>query len=112
MKDLDISESCLHNWMTQANSGESGSSVRLSIAEKKELAELCRKNRQLELGNEILKRAATISRERTCSRSNVPAGGNDVVVACRVLNMPRSGHYEWRDRPISGRARQNELLLK
>jgi transposase len=57
-KDLGISESCLRNWMAQADADESGSATRLTSAEKKELAELRRKNRQLEMENEILKRAA------------------------------------------------------
>jgi transposase len=57
-KDLGISESCLRNWMAQADADENGSGVRLTSAEKKELAELRRKNRQLEMENEILKRAA------------------------------------------------------
>jgi putative transposase len=29
-----------------------------------------------------------------------------------VLNVSRSGYYDWRDRPISPRAQDNELLLK
>jgi transposase len=57
-KDLGISESCLRNWLAQADADENGSTARLTSAEKKELAELRRKNRQLELENEILKRAA------------------------------------------------------
>ena len=54
-KDLGISESCLRNWMAQAD--DNGSKVKLTSTEKKELAELRRKNRQLEM-DEILKRAA------------------------------------------------------
>jgi transposase len=57
-KDLGISESCLRNWMAQADADENGGTTRLTSAEKKELTELRRKNRQLELENEILKRAA------------------------------------------------------
>lgn len=58
-KDLGISQSCLRNWMTQADADENrGNATRLTSAEKKELAELRRKNRQLEMENEILKRAA------------------------------------------------------
>ena len=57
-KDLGISESCLRNWLAQADADESGSSVKATTAEKKEIAELRRKNRQLEMENEILKRAA------------------------------------------------------
>jgi transposase len=45
--------------MTQADTDENGGgATRLTSAEKKELAELRRKNRQLEMENEILKRAA------------------------------------------------------
>jgi transposase-like protein len=59
-KDLGISRSCLQNWVNQADAddGEKGESGRLTSAEKKELAELRRRNRQLETENEILKRAA------------------------------------------------------
>lgn len=57
-KDLGISESCLRNWMAQADADTNGSATKLTSAEKKELAELRRKNRQLEMENEILKRAA------------------------------------------------------
>lgn len=57
-KELGISESCLRNWMAQATADENGSAARLTSAEKKELAELRRKTRQLEMENEILKRAA------------------------------------------------------
>lgn len=57
-KDLGISESCLRNWMAQADADDNGSATKLTSAEKKELTELRRKNRQLEMENEILKRAA------------------------------------------------------
>jgi transposase len=57
-KDLRISESCLRNWLAQAETDENGSATRLTSAEKKELAELRRDKRRLELENEILKRAA------------------------------------------------------
>ncbi len=56
--DLGISDSCLRNWMAQADADENGSPVKLTSAEKKELAELRRRTKQLELENEILKRAA------------------------------------------------------
>jgi transposase len=57
-KDLGISESCLRNWLAQADADESGSQLKPTSAEKKEIAELRRKNRQLEMENDILKRAA------------------------------------------------------
>jgi transposase len=57
-KDLRISESCLRNWVAQADADERGSRIRLSSDEKKELAQLRRDKRRLELEVEILKRAA------------------------------------------------------
>lgn len=57
-KELRISESCLRNWIAQATADESPNSVRPTSAEKKELVELRRQIRQLEMENEILKRAA------------------------------------------------------
>ena len=57
-KDLRISESCLRNWLAQADTDESGSETRLTSADKKELAALRRDKRRLELEVDILKRAA------------------------------------------------------
>ncbi len=47
-KDLGISDSCLRNWMRQAEADENGSGDRLSSSDKKDLVELRRRNRQLE----------------------------------------------------------------
>jgi transposase len=57
-KDLRISESCLRNWVAQADVDDNGSETQLSSKEKKELVELRRDKRRLELEVEILKRAA------------------------------------------------------
>ena len=57
-KDLRISESCLRNWVAQADVDDNGSATELSSKEKKELAELRRDKRRLETEVEILKRAA------------------------------------------------------
>ena len=50
-KDLRISESCLRNWMAQADVDDSGSATQLTSEEKKELAELRRDKRRLEMEN-------------------------------------------------------------
>jgi transposase len=57
-KELSISESCLRNWMAQADADDDNASPRLSSDEKRELAELRKTTRRLEVENEILKRAA------------------------------------------------------
>jgi transposase len=56
-KDLGISESCLRRWMEQADVDE-GVKEGLSSEEKRELVELRRRNRVLEMEIEILKRAS------------------------------------------------------
>ena len=55
--DLGISDSCLRNWMAQADIDE-GRREGLSSWEREELVELRRVTRTLKLENEILKRAA------------------------------------------------------
>ncbi|MCA1702875.1 MAG: transposase [Actinobacteria bacterium] len=57
-KDLGVSESCLRNWLAQADVDDNGSQTHLTSVQKKELAELRRDKRRLELEVEILKRAA------------------------------------------------------
>ena len=57
-KELQISESCLRNWLAQADAEDGSRPDRLNGGEKQELSELRRRNRQLEMENEILKRAA------------------------------------------------------
>jgi transposase len=56
-KDLQISESCLRRWMDRADVDE-GHKPGVSSDEHQELVELRRKNRVLEMENEILKRAS------------------------------------------------------
>jgi len=56
-RDLGISDSCLRNWMTQADVDD-GTRPGLSNDERAELVALRRKNRVLELEVEILKRAS------------------------------------------------------
>jgi len=55
--DLGISESCLRNWMAQADVND-GRRPGLTGDERAELVALRRKNRVLELEVEILKRAS------------------------------------------------------
>ena len=57
-KELQISESCLRNWIAQDDADNNGSDTQLTSKEKKELADLRRDKRRLESENEILKRAA------------------------------------------------------
>jgi len=56
--DLGISDSCLRNWMRQADLDEGGRNDGLTTAERAELVSLRRELRVAKMENEILKRAA------------------------------------------------------
>jgi transposase len=56
-RDLGISESCLRNWMHR-DAVDSGRKLGVSSDEHRELVELRRRLRVLEMENEILKRAS------------------------------------------------------
>lgn len=56
--DLGISDSCLRNWMAQADRDDGRRSDGVSTADREELVQLRRELRVARLENEILKRAA------------------------------------------------------
>ena len=56
-RNLGVSESCLRRWRSQ-DEVDAGRVEGLTSSEKRELVELRRKNRVLEMENEILKRAS------------------------------------------------------
>ena len=57
-KDLGVAESGLRRWMKQADLDEGRRGDGLASEERRELADLRRRNRVLEMENEILKRAS------------------------------------------------------
>ncbi len=57
-KDLGIAESCLRNWLRQADRDDGVRQDGLTSDERRELAELRRRTRVLEMENEKLKRAS------------------------------------------------------
>ncbi|GLI29972.1 transposase-like protein IS3/IS911 [Brachybacterium conglomeratum] len=69
-KDFGISESCLTNWMRQADV-EDGARPGTTREESSELRDLRRRNRLLEQENEVLRRAAAY-----LSQANLPGKGS------------------------------------
>ncbi len=65
-KDFGISESCLRNWLSKADV-EDGKRPGVSETESAELRELRRRNRLLEMENEVLRKAAAY-----LSQANLP----------------------------------------
>ncbi len=106
-RDLGISESRPRTWMAQADADENGAGRRLAGAEKRELAELRGRDRLLEQENEIPRRAAAcFARENVFPQiafrlaRELAADGMDAAAAGRALGVPRSGYYEWKERPV------------
>ena len=64
--DFGISESCLTNWLKQADV-EDGTKPGTTVSENSELRDLRRRNRLLEQENEVLRRAAAY-----LSQANLP----------------------------------------
>ncbi|MGH3937405.1 MAG: transposase [Pseudonocardiaceae bacterium] len=84
-KQLSISKSCLRNWMAQADADENGSDSRSTSAEKRELTQLRRDKRRLEMENEILKRAAAYFAPRPLRLSStMPPSPPDVTITLRT----------------------------
>ena len=116
-KNLGISESCLPRWRRE-EAIDAGVVEGLTSDERRELAELRRKNRVLEMEVEILKRAsAYFARENVLPKTGfrcveeLAEAGFPVAVARRVLKVSRSGFYEWRDRPASRRTMADRELM-
>jgi transposase len=81
-EDLGISDSCLRNWMAQADIDE-GRREGLSSREREELVELRRVTRTLKVENEILKRAAAyFARENVLPKGSTPSSA-DAATTCR-----------------------------
>ena len=70
VKDVGISESCLTNWMRQADI-EDGNRPGKTREESTELRDLRRRNRLLEQENEVLRRATAY-----LSQANLPGKGS------------------------------------
>ena len=68
--DFGISETCLQNWLRQADV-EAGRKPGVTSSESAELRELRKRNRLLEPENEVLRRAAAY-----LSQANLPGKGS------------------------------------
>ena len=87
-RDFGISESCLRNWMAQADRDEGRRRDGLTSAKHEELVKLRRELRVAKLEVEILKRAAAgSSGQRNMSSRTVAGVRNPRVLRGRVLSL-------------------------
>ena len=69
-RDLDLTESSLRNWVERARADRGkGKPGALTTAEREELTQLRKENRQLRLEREILKNAAAFFAKEPATRS-------------------------------------------
>ncbi|WP_434175735.1 IS3 family transposase [Brachybacterium conglomeratum] len=105
-KDFGISESCLTNWMRQADV-EDGARPGKTREESSELRDLRRRNRLLEQENEVLRRAAAYLSQANLPKilyplvSELAADGISVAVSLRVLKLSRQPYYRWRKQQLT-----------
>ncbi|WP_433861792.1 IS3 family transposase [Streptomyces sp. L7] len=111
--DFGISETCLQNWMRQADV-EAGARPGVTKAEADELREAKKRIRLLEQENEVLRKAAAYLAGEPQTRGlpkmiyplvrELAVGGIAVAVTCRVLKIARQPFYRWVAEPVSERA--------
>ncbi|WP_330445793.1 IS3 family transposase [Kocuria rhizophila] len=105
-KDFGISESCLTNWMRQADV-EDGARPGKTREESTELRDLRRRNRLLEQENEVLRRAAAYLSQANLPKrlyplvSELAGDGIPVAVSLRVLKLSRQPDYRWRKQQVT-----------
>ncbi|WP_262424704.1 IS3 family transposase [Brachybacterium sp. Z12] len=105
-KDFGISESCLTNWMRQADV-EDGARPGKTREDSTELRDLRRRNRLLEQENEVLRRAAAYLSQANLPKrwyplvSELAADGIPVAVSLRVLKLSSQPYYRWRHQQVT-----------
>ncbi|MFN2638275.1 MAG: IS3 family transposase [Gemmatimonadaceae bacterium] len=115
-KDFGISEGCVHRWVRRAEI-EDGVREGHTLAEEAEIRELRKRNRLLEMENEVLRRAAIYLGRGVNPKMMYPlvhelaTDGIPVVVTCRVLGFSPQAFHKWRRNPISDRDWHNAHLV-
>ena len=68
-RDLDLTETALREWVHRARANRTHGRTGLTTAEREELTQLRKENRQLRLDREILKNAAAFFAKEPATRS-------------------------------------------
>ncbi|WP_143870695.1 IS3 family transposase [Catenovulum sediminis] len=99
-KSLGIGTSLLYKWKDKYDAQQQG--ISLEESEREELKRLRKENKTLRMEKENLKKGQRL----LCKRNEVryrfikkQAGQYPVVLLCRVMEVSKSGYYDWLNRP-------------
>ncbi|MFE4296211.1 IS3 family transposase [Streptomyces sp. NPDC056907] len=120
-RELELNPETLRGWVKRhQKQHEPPADADLSVSERARLKELERRNRELEMENAFLKKAAGVLREGSPVASKyefIDEMRLDTVeyaysaeFMCIRLGVSKSGYYNWRGRPESMTARRREEL--
>ncbi|MEU0664349.1 IS3 family transposase, partial [Streptomyces lavendulocolor] len=120
-RELGINPETLRGWVKKRRKQQEPSTdAELTVNERARLKELERRNRELEMENAFLKKAAGVLREGSPvaskyefideMRLDTAEYAYGVEFMCSRLDVSKSGYYEWRGRPESSTTRRREEL--
>ncbi|WP_200309543.1 IS3 family transposase [Streptomyces adelaidensis] len=120
-RELELNSETLRGWVKKYQKHrEPAPDAELTVNERARLKELERRNRELEMENSFLKKAAGVLREGSPvaskyefideMRLDTEEYAYSVEFMCGRLDVSRSGYYDWRSRPESATAQRREEL--
>ncbi|KAB1640413.1 IS3 family transposase [Gulosibacter chungangensis] len=122
-KDLGISKSALMVWVRDSRFQSHGMTPSKDPDERREMTAALKRIRELEMENEVLRRAAAYLSQahinapkmmyplvHELAAADVPVRV-PVAVTCRVLGFSEQGYYQWLRRPVSDGDRSDAQLI-